>query len=165
MMISLIAAMADDRVIGQGNRMPWHLPADLRHFKRLTLGKPIIMGRQTYLSLGKALPQRQNIILTRDLQFQAQGCDIAHHWAQALDLCAKAEEVMVIGGADIYAQALEFADRLYLTRIDLKIAGDRFFPLFNPADWDLVSTELGQKDDENPYEHRFLEYRRLAKLS
>lgn len=159
--ISLIAVMAKDRVIGLDNRMPWHLPADLRHFKALTLGKPVVMGRQTYLSLGKPLPGRRNIVLTHDVHFMAAGCDIAHDWQQALALCSECEEMMVIGGQAVYQQTLPLATRMYLTEIDLSVQGDRFFPQWDEDEWQLLASESFVADDKNPYNYRFLDYRRI----
>ncbi len=160
MLISIIAAMAEGRVIGLNNQMPWHLPADLRHFKAMTLGKPVIMGRQTYLSLGKALPGRRNIVLTHDVDFVAAGCEVAQNWQQVETLCADYEEIMVIGGALVYEQILPLAQRLYLTEIAFSIQGDRFFPKWNEAEWEKVSEEAFVADEKNPYAYRFLEYRR-----
>ncbi len=162
MIISIIAAMAEGRVIGFNNRMPWHLPADLRHFKALTLGKPVVMGRQTYLSLGKALPERRNIVLTHDVNFVAPGCEVAHNWQQVEALCAACAEIMVIGGAAVYAQILPKAQRLYLTEIELDTTGDRFFPQWNESEWELVAEEAFAADDKNHYAYRFLEYRRIS---
>jgi dihydrofolate reductase len=163
MIISIIAAMAEKRVIGLNNRMPWHLPADLRHFKALTLGKPIVMGRQTYLSLGKPLPERRNIVLTHDVDFAAPGCEVVHNWQQAEALCAGCDEMMVIGGEAVYKQILPLANRLYLTKIELETTGDRFFPQWNDNEWQLVVEETFAADDKNPYAYRFLEYRRISK--
>jgi dihydrofolate reductase len=162
MIISIIAAMAEGRVIGLNNHMPWHLPADLRHFKALTLGKPIVMGRQTYLSLGKPLPERRNIVLTHDVNFVAAGCEVVHNWQQAEALCADCAEIMVIGGAAVYEQILPKAHRLYLTEIELETKGDRFFPQWNESEWQLVTKEAFAADDKNPYAYCFLEYRRIS---
>lgn len=163
MIISIIAAMAEKRVIGLNNHMPWHLPADLRHFKALTLGKPIVMGRQTYLSLGKPLPERRNIVLTHDVNFTAPGCDVVHNWQQVEALCAGCDEMMVIGGEAVYKQILPLANRLYLTKIELETTGDRFFPQWNDNEWQLIAEEVFAADDKNPYAYRFLEYRRISK--
>ncbi len=161
MIISIIAAIAEGRVIGLNNHMPWHLPADLRHFKALTLGKPIVMGRQTYLSLGKPLPERRNIILTHDLNFVAPGCEVVHNWPEVEALCTDCDEMMVIGGEAVYKQILPKAQRLYLTEIQLETKGDRFFPQWNKDEWRLVAKEAFVADDKNPYAYRFLEYRRI----
>ncbi len=160
--LSLIAAMAKHRVIGADNRMPWHLPADLRHFKDLTWGKSVVMGRQTYLSLGKPLPGRRNIVLTHDMHFSAPGCELVHAWSQVAILCAEEEEVMVIGGQMLYEQTLPLAKRLYLTEIDLAVEGDRFFPQWDANQWQLMHTESFEADAKNSYAYRFLEYRRVS---
>ena len=159
--ISLIAAMAEDRVIGLNNRMPWHLPADLRHFKALTLGKPVVMGKQTYLSLGKPLPERRNIVLTHDVDFKAPGCDIAHDWPEVLALCEDSEEIMIIGGEAVYRQTLPIATRMYLTEIAIKVEGDRFFPQWDEQEWLLLDKKSFVADDKNPYNYSFLEYGRI----
>ncbi|MCD6045986.1 MAG: Dihydrofolate reductase [Gammaproteobacteria bacterium] len=163
MLISIIAAMAEGRVIGLNNHMPWHLPADLRHFKALTIGKPVIMGRQTYLSLGKPLPERRNIVLTHDVNFIAPGCEVAHNWSAVEALCADCSEIMVIGGEAVYKQILPQAHRLYLTQIALATKGDRFFPQWNESEWQLVAEEAFAADEKNPHAYRFLEYRRIFK--
>lgn len=162
MILSLIAAMAKHRVIGVDNRMPWHLPADLRHFKDLTWGKSVVMGRQTYLSLGKPLPGRRNIVLTRDAYFSAPGCELVHAWSEVEVLCAEEDEVMVIGGQTLYEQTLPLAKRLYLTEIDLAVEGDRFFPLWDENQWQLMRSESFEADAKNPHAYRFLEYRRVS---
>lgn len=162
MIISIIAAMAEERVIGLNNHMPWHLPADLRHFKALTLGKPVVMGRQTYLSMGKALPERPNIVLTHDVNFVAPDCEVVHNWQEVEDFCVNYTEIMVIGGEAVYTQILPRAHRLYLTEIALATAGDRFFPQWNDSEWQLVAEEAFAADDKNAYAYRFLEYRRIS---
>ncbi len=140
--ISLIAAVAHDNVIGAGNALPWRLPEDLRRFKALTLGHPIIMGRKTFESIGRPLLGRRNIIVTRNPDFSAIGCDLALSVEAALALCVgTTEELFVIGGAQIYAQALPRADRLHLTEIDAAFAGDARFPHIEPTQWRLMSRE------------------------
>ncbi len=160
MIISMIAAMAQDRVIGLNNHMPWHMPADLQHFKALTLGKPVVMGRYTCLSLEKPLPKRRNIVLTHDKQFMMDGFEIAHEWQQVKTMCADCEEVMIVGGEAVYRELLPFASRLYLTEINASIKGDRFFPEFDKSKWKLITEKEFAADDKNPYPYRFLEYRR-----
>lgn len=155
-MISIIAAMAHNRVIGKEGALPWHLPADLQHFKSLTLGKPVIMGRKTFASIGKPLQGRQNIVLTRDPQFQAQGVTVAHSWRDALIACGSVEEVMVIGGAELYAQVLPEADWLFLTLVDQEIAGDTYFPAWSTTEWQEVQRIERPADAENPYAMTFL---------
>lgn len=163
--IALIAAMAANRVIGDGNKMPWHLPADLRHFKKTTLGKPVIMGRKTFESIGsKPLPMRVNIVVTRDRAFQASGVVIAHDLQQALQLAEPhaAEEIMIMGGASIYEQALPIADRLYLTFIQLNVSGDAHFPDLRQHRWRELSSESHTPDPENPYNYSFVVYERVV---
>lgn len=154
MKISLIAAMAQQRVIGSNNQMPWHLPADLTWFKQNTLHKPIIMGRKTFESIGRPLPGRHNIVLSRhcsddDRVSWATSIDEALHKAES------AEEVMIIGGGHIYSLFLPMANRLYLTHIDLNTTGDTFFPDYTDINWHKVFEEFHQADKENPYNFRF----------
>src|SRR5438128_323388 len=128
MRISFIVAMAENRTIGKDNQLPWHLPDDLQHFKALTLGKPILMGRKTHVSIGRPLPNRTNIILTRDNTFTAKGCLIAHNMDEAFDFASGCEEIFVVGGAEIYALLLPKTTRIYLTHDETALAGDTFFP-------------------------------------
>ncbi len=128
MRIAMIAAMANNRVIGKDNQMPWHLPADLKHFKKVTLGKPVIMGRKTYQSIGKALPGRRNIVISRQSGALSTDADWVQSIELALALVQHEAEVMIIGGAEIYRQVLPLADTLYITDIDLTVEGDAFFP-------------------------------------
>ena len=153
--ISLIVAMADNRAIGLDNRMPWHLPADLRRFKRLTWGKPIIMGRRTHESIGRALPGRRNIVLTADRNYLAPGCIVAHSPGQALRE-ADAEEAMVIGGEALYREFLSEADRLYLTLIHREFPGDTFFPEWDPKEWREVDREDADEDPESGLRYSFV---------
>ncbi len=134
-LVSLVAALARNRVIGVGNRLPWRLPEDLQRFKRLTLGAPVIMGRRTHESIGRALPGRRNIVVTRARAARWEGCVVAHSLDEALAAATGAAEAFVIGGAELYAQALPRADRLYLTLIDADYAGDAWFPELDPAGW------------------------------
>jgi len=162
MKISLIAAMAEDRVIGLDNKMPWHLPGDLKFFKRVTLGKPVIMGRKTYQSIGRPLPGRVNIVLTRDNNLQIEGVSCVQTVQQALDLIKDAPEVMIIGGATIYEQFLPQASRLYLTFIDLKTAGDTRFPDYQMlADWQEIERETHLADNDNAYNYQFVTLERM----
>lgn len=156
MTISLIAAMADNRVIGIDNTLPWHLPADLRHFKKITMGKPILMGRKTYESIGKPLPGRTNIIVTTDRGYQAPGCIVVHSIDEALGATQESEEVMVIGGASFYEQLLPRADRLYLTLIHADFAGDAYFPDIDPTQWREIGRTDGEPDETNPYRYSFV---------
>ncbi len=157
-LISLIAAMANNRVIGKENQMPWHLPADLGHFKNVTLGKPIVMGRKTYESIGRPLPGRTNIILTRDRDYKIEGCEHAGSLEEALALLKDVEEVMIIGGGYLYSQTISQADRLYLTFIDLDVDGDTQFPEFEHLQLEEVKREKHLKDEKNPYDYEFVDY-------
>jgi dihydrofolate reductase len=142
-LVSLIAAMARNRVIGAGTRLPWHLPADLQRFKRLTMGAPVIMGRKTHESIGRALPGRRNIVITRRPGASWDGCEVAGSLDAALAAARDTPEVFVIGGAELYRLALPRADRLYLTLIDAEYPGDTLFPEFDPADWRETAREPG----------------------
>lgn len=155
-MISLIAAMANDHSIGIDNRMPWHLPADLKHFKSVTLNKPVIMGRRTFESLGRALPQRTNIVITTQKDFIAPGCLIVHDLNDAIKAAGNADEIMIIGGGKLYQETLKIADRMYLTFIDLDTKGDTFFPKYKEDEWQEISREVHQKDALNPYDYAFV---------
>ncbi len=160
MRISLIAALARNRVIGIGNRLPWHLPADLARFKALTMGKPILMGRRTHESIGRPLPGRLNIVLTRDPACHAAGCELAHTLDEALRLAGDSPEVMVIGGAQLYAECLPHAQRLYLTLVELEPEGDAFFPAFDASEWAEHERTTCAPDDKNPYHYAFVTYDR-----
>jgi len=156
--LTLVAAMAEGRVIGIENRLPWHLPEDLRHFKALTLGKPVVMGRKTFESIGRPLPGRRNIVVTRQMDWRADGVECAHGIAQALELAGAVDEVCLIGGAELYAQALGFADCLQLTEIAVTVSGDAYFPDFLAAGWREVKREAQQSAEGLQY--AFVEYRR-----
>ncbi len=158
--ISLVAAMTENYCLGLNNKMPWHLPADLAHFKQLTLHKSIIMGRKTYESIGKALPNRHNIIITRQSDFNAPDCTIVSSLEQALQTYSAEEELMIIGGAQIYQQALPVADRLYLTLIHTMIEGDAYFPHWDAKQWQEVSREIHPADEHNAYAYDFLTLKR-----
>jgi dihydrofolate reductase len=161
MRIALVAAMSENRVIGRENRLPWRLSADLRHFKSLTMGKPVIMGRNTYESIGKPLPGRSNIVVTRNPDYRAQGCRVVHSLEQALEAAAGHAEVMVIGGADLYRQTLERADCLYLTLVKAELDGDAVFPEFEPRDWREVKRESHRADEKNEYDYDFVTLERV----
>ncbi len=144
MHISLIAAMAENNVIGLEGGMPWHLPEDLKFFKKTTLGKPVIMGRKTFTSIGRALPGRVNIIITRSIEYTAEGCHVAHTMQEAIELAtnfggADINEIMIIGGGQIYAEALQFANRIYMTEIHARIDGDTYFPKLPTGQWREIS--------------------------
>jgi dihydrofolate reductase len=139
--ISLIAALARNRVIGIENRLPWKLSDDLQHFKALTLGHHILMGRKTYESIGRPLPGRTTVIISRAGFPAPEGCIVAHSVEEAIAACEADEEIFFVGGADLYRQALPLADRLYLTEIQADVEGDAWFPEFNRAQWNEVSRE------------------------
>ncbi len=161
-LISLIAAVAENRAIGIDNRMPWHLPADLRHFKALTVGKPIIMGRRTWESLPGLLPDRPHIVVTRKPDYRAEGCRVVHSVDAALAAAGDAPEVMVVGGAELYSALLPRADRLYLTQVETTVAGDAFFPDYDPAQWRVTAQERHAADARNPFAYRFLTLERCG---
>lgn len=150
-MLSLIAAMATDRVIGMDNQMLWHLPADFAWFKQQTLGKPIVMGRKTYESIGRPLPGRKNIVISR----QAQPADEQVTWVRSIEEALAAtgdvEEIMVIGGGNLYSQLLPYADRLYLTHVDAELEGDTQFPEYNVEEWEPIFSEFRDADESNCY--------------
>lgn len=156
MIVSMIAAMAKNRVIGADNQMPWHLPADLGHFKRCTLGKPVIMGRKTYQSIGKALPGRVNIVVTRDANYALKDAVVVTDCDSAIEAAGSVDEVMIIGGGSIYEHFLPLCQRLYLTEIELDVQGDTYFPDYpQVAQWQEVSSEAHLPDSKNPYPYRF----------
>lgn len=160
-MISLIVAMDRNRLIGRGNALPWHLPADLAHFKSITLGKPIVMGRKTYESIGRPLPGRHNIVVSRNPDFSAPGCTVVASVEAALAAAGDVPEVMVIGGAQVYAEALPRAQRIYLTRVDAAFEGDAWFPALDAAVWRECHCAEHAPDDRNPYPYVFLVLERV----
>lgn len=160
--VSLIAAMDRNRAIGAGGRLPWHLPDDLRWFRRHTLGKPIIMGRCTWRSIGRALPGRRNIVLTRDEEFHAEGVVVAHDIQEALSLAGDVSEVMIIGGGVLFSDTIHFADRLYITLVEGVFDGDVWFPLFDMSEWREVSREEHPADERNPWPFTFLIFERIS---
>jgi dihydrofolate reductase len=167
--LSMIVATAKNNVIGKDNDMPWHLPADLAYFKKTTLGKPIIMGRKTYESIGRPLPGRRNIVISRDENYSAQGVDSVTAVEQALALVdgsngdKAVDEIMVIGGGAIYRHCLAKANRLYITHIDADIDGDTKFPEYDDGTWHKVVSEVRPADDKNSYELDFCLYERAVK--
>jgi dihydrofolate reductase len=156
MIRSLIVARARNGTIGRDNAMPWHLPADLAHFKRTTLGRPVIMGRRTWESIGRALPGRRNIVVSRSPSFRASGAEVVGSLADAWRAVSGSDEAFVIGGAQLYAEALADADRIYLTDIAGDVGGDTFFPPLDPGQW--RESVLGEQpaDERKPYALRFL---------
>ena len=153
----MIAAMANNRVIGLDNKMPWHLPGDLQHFKKVTSGKPVIMGRKTFESIGRPLPGRRNIIITRNKDYHTSGIETVTTPEAALELVNDVAEVMIIGGGNIYQQFLEQAQRLYLTFIDLDVEGDTQFPDYQSvANWQIEDEMLMTPDDKNKHSYKFV---------
>lgn len=156
MILSLVVAYARGGVIGKDNKLPWRLSADLRRFRTITLGKPVVMGRRTFESIGHPLDGRTNIVLTRDPAYFPAGTLVARSLDEAIARAGDAGEIMVIGGADVFAQALPRADRMYVTEIDAEIDGDRSFPAFDRAEWREVERSDHQPDESNPYRYRFV---------
>jgi dihydrofolate reductase len=154
--ISLIWAMSRNRIIGRDNALPWRLPADLQHFKQVTLGKPIIMGRRTWESLPGRLPQRRHIVITRQRDYQAAGAETAPDLQSAIRLAGDVDEVMIVGGATLYALALPLADQLYLTLVDADVEGDTRFPDFDLSEWREISRRRHDPDMANSYGMEFL---------
>lgn len=161
MTITLIAAMDRNYAIGADNKLLWHLPADMAFFKAMTTGKTVLMGRKTYESLGRPLPNRRNVVLTRQKGLQLEGCEVVHEVSEALERFQE-EELMVIGGAEIYALALPYADKLLLTEVEADIErSDAFFPKFDKREWRLAESVFREKDERNPYNCRFQTYLRV----
>ena len=163
--VSLIAALAENRVIGRDNTLPWRLPADLKRFRRLTTGHPILLGRKNYESIGRPLPERTNIILTRDRAYRAPGCIVVDTLEAAYAATSAASEMFVIGGGELYAQTLARADRLYLTWVHAQVPGDTFFPTFDLADWTEIERERHEADGDHAYAFSFVTYDRRARAA
>lgn len=155
--VALVVAAAENYVIGANNTMPWHLPADLRNFKELTTGYPVVMGRKTYESIGKPLPNRTNIVITAKRDYQPEGVTVAHSLTEALQVAGNTAQVSIIGGATVYQEALErrLADIVYMTRIHAEFDGDVYFPPLNAEHWSRVSERFHHKDTDNPYDFTF----------
>jgi len=173
-MISIVVAVANNNVIGKANQLIWKLPADLKHFRKITEGHTVVMGRKTFESIGRPLPNRRNIVITRQADFAPAGVDVVHSLDEALQLAgagptsakasAGAAEIFVIGGGEIFRQALPLARRIYFTRIDHEFDGDAFFPELDPKEWKEVSREEGIMDEKNIYPHAFLIYERSSNV-
>lgn len=155
--------MARNRVIGNDNKIPWRLPAEMKWFKEMTMGKPVLMGRKTYESIGRPLVGRHNIVLTRNEAYTAEGCTVVHSLEEAMTAAGDNKEIMIIGGARIYAQALPQADCLYLTFIEADVEGDSYFPQISMDDWELVKESEHQADEKNPYPFRSVILRRRGR--
>jgi dihydrofolate reductase len=160
MLIAIIAAMDRNRLIGDGDRLPWRLPADMRRFRALTMGKPIIMGRRTHESIGKALPGRRNIVLSRNADYRAPGCAVASDLEEALSMCIDEQELMIIGGAQLYKEALARAHRLYLTLLHASFSGDTWFPEYDYRQWREVSREDHEAGADSPCAFSFVDLER-----
>jgi dihydrofolate reductase len=155
MILSIVVATGNNGEIGKDNRLLWHLPADMKYFKNLTTGHPIIMGRHTYDSIGKPLPNRRNIVITRQKDLLIEGVDVVNSLEDAIELVKDAPEIMVIGGADVYKQALPLAKRIYITRVDTEPDADRFFPELNADDWNIHVNISNPADEKNIYSMTF----------
>ncbi|WP_142603972.1 dihydrofolate reductase [Solitalea koreensis] len=159
-MINIIVAKANNNAIGSKNTLIWHLPADLKYFRKLTTGNTVIMGRKTYDSIGKPLPNRRNIIITRNVDLMIDGCEVVNSLEAALTLSTSDEKVFIIGGADIYRQSMEFAHTLYVTEIHNEFEGDSYFPKIDSNKWIEVTREDHLKDEKNTLDYSFVIYNR-----
>ncbi len=156
MLISIIVAMDNKGVIGLKGDLPWRLSADLKHFKAITMGKPLIMGRKTYESIGRPLPGRKNIVVTHSEDFKAEGCEVVHSLEDAFQTAGDVEEVMIMGGSGIYDQSLERAHRLYLTEVHADVAGDVYFPPFAKYQWKELDRKEHSADEKNEFDYSFV---------
>lgn len=167
MLLSLIVATSENNVIGHQNKIPWHMPKDLRHFAITTKNHTVIMGRNTYESimarLGKPLPDRKNIVVTRNTDFKAPDCIVVHSLEEAIKKTSHESEVFVIGGSQLYKEALPIADKIYRTLIHTRIDGDALFPEIKQTEWKLVESRPEPKDEKNPYDSTYEIYERIAK--
>lgn len=161
MKINLIVAVDENNGIGKDNQLPWHLPADLKHFKNLTSGHSILMGRKTFDSIGKALPNRRNIVISKQSGLQHQDIKFCNSLEEAIQLCSNEDEIFIIGGAQIFEQALPLSDTLYLTIIHHNFNADTFFPKINPEEWIEVEKNLHYPDEKNLYSYSFIKYRKV----
>ena len=161
--LSAVVAVSDNGVIGRDNGLPWHLPADLQHFKRLTLGKPMLMGRKTYESIGRPLPGRRNLVLTRSMDFAPPGVEVCHSVEHALATVADQPELMIIGGAALFELTLAKTSRIYLTRVHATVAGDVLLPSLDPAEWRETAREERAADSANPIAISFITLDRVVR--
>lgn len=159
--ITLIVAAAENNVIGSDNKMPWHLPNDFKYFKKNTINHSVIMGRKTFESIGKPLPERRNIILTRDLNYVNEDVDVANSIQEVINYCRDEREIFIIGGAEIYKQTLPIAHRVLLTRVHTNVTGEAVFPELLEHQWKLVSSEKHEKDDKHAFDYTFEVYERI----
>src|SRR5690606_5517942 len=158
--ITLIVAAAENNAIGKDNKMPWHLPNDFKYFKKNTLEHSVVMGRKTFESIGKPLPERRNIILTRDMNYTHEEVDVANSVQEVQNYCRDEREIFIIGGAEIYKQTLPLADKVLLTRVHTTINGDAYFPELLEHEWNLVSAEKHEKDEKHAFDYTFELYER-----
>jgi len=163
MKISIIVAFDENRLIGKNNGLPWHLPADLKHFKTITMNHHMIMGRKTYDSIGKPLPGRVSVVITRQKGLQIEGCIVVNSLAEALVFCKGQEEVFIIGGAQIFNEAMDLATDLYVTQIHHRFDGDTYYPEISTKDWIEESWEKIKSDEKNKWDYSFIKYRRNDK--
>ena len=159
--LSIIVAMAQNRTIGVNNTLPWRCTEDLKHFKALTMGHHMIMGRKTFDSIGKPLPGRTTVVVTRDKDLKVDGCLVTHSLQEAISACAGDTEVFIVGGADIYAQSLGLADTLYITEIQQDVEGDAHFPDFDKPAWQETAREVRSQETPQPLQYHFVTYQRI----
>lgn len=162
MSLSIIVAMAKNHTIGVNNTLPWRCPEDLKHFKALTMGHHMIMGRKTFESIGRPLPGRSTVVVTRDRNLQIEGCLMAHSLPEALAACTGDSQIFIVGGAEIYQQALHLVDTLHITEIQQDVDGDAFFPEFDASEWLEVAREIRTQSSPQSLEYHFVTYRRRA---
>lgn len=168
MRLALIVAMAENRIIGINNALPWHLPNDLKYFKAITMGKPVIMGRKTHESIGRPLPGRTNIVISRDTELEFEGCSAVADIEEAVELAENialidgAAEAIIIGGAQIYQLTLPLVERIYLTQVHAQVKGDTYFPEFDTDEWQQVGREDFQAEGNNPYDYSFIVLDRIG---
>ncbi|MDO8826726.1 type 3 dihydrofolate reductase [Methylophaga sp.] len=161
MKTAFVVAMDEQGLIGRDNDLPWRLSADLQYFRRITMGKPILMGRKTHESIGRALPGRQNIVVSSLPDYQAAGCDVVDSIDKALAVAKDADEIMVIGGSSLFEQMFDIADKFYLTRVHAELEGDTWFPEWDKTQWQLISQESHPADEKNDYAYSFEVYQRV----
>jgi dihydrofolate reductase len=162
MSVSIIAAISKNGYIGKDNQLLWHIPLDFKYFKETTIGHSVFMGRKTFLSIGKPLPNRRNVVITRDTTFTSEGVEVCHSIDEAITLLTQHnEEVFCLGGADIYSQTLPLADKLYITHVDVTIEGDAMFPEINPDQWHKISSKKHSEEETGSYPIEFAVYTRI----
>lgn len=161
MIVSILVAKSKNDVIGKNNQLPWHLPADLKHFKNLTMGHHMIMGRKTFESIGKSLPGRTSVIITRQKDYKVPGCIVVNNIEDALKACVNDDEVFIIGGGEIFKETMNTADKIYLTEIGEEFEGDVFLPKIDLLKWKLTQKQTFKPDEQNKYSYCFCEYERV----